>query len=216
MSSDKRLLLEKVPPGRGISLDIGGGDGHLSSALEDRGYEYVNVDLRPSGVVPAVAGDAHRLPLKSGCALLAISCDSLEHFEEPLTALTEINRVLRPDGTLVMMVPFLHPFHGDDLFRYTPEGLRLLFRKSDFSIVSLESPLWIASFITQILVVVLKRLRLGFLERPLERAAAWIDQRLRRFQGDMGFAAAYLVVAQPLQRRPVETASERRAMESAR
>jgi len=45
-------------------------------------------------------------------------------------------------------------------------------------------------------VVLLRRLGFGSLERPIERAAASLDGRLRRVQSrDASFAAAYLAVA---------------------
>jgi hypothetical protein len=53
------------------------------------------------------------------------------------------------------------------------------------------------------MLVPLVRIGLGSLEVPLERAAAWVDSKLARFQGpDLSFAAAYLVVARPVASAP--------------
>jgi hypothetical protein len=50
----------------------------------------------------------------------------------------------------------------------------------------------------QVVATLLRRIRLGMLERPLERAAAWLDGLLfARGGGRLGFAAAYLVIAHP-------------------
>jgi SAM-dependent methyltransferase len=200
VSGDKRYVLARVPAGTGRALDLGGGSGMLSDPLRSRGYAYVNVDISPRGPF-AVAGDAQRLPFPDGSFEIVVSADSLEHFPDPRTAIGEIRRVLTPTGKLVLWVPFLHPFHGDDLWRYTPLGLRTLFEGGGLEIVSLEAPLWVASVIAQALVILLVRSGLGSLEGPLERAAAWVDSKLERFQGpNLSFAAAYLIVARPVSR----------------
>lgn len=194
MSSDKRYVLSAVRPGGGWALDLGGGRGELGLPLRGRGYRFANVDLSPSGP-GAVAGDAERLPLRSRSCSLVVSSDSLEHFPHPDRALREARRVLRDDGVLVIWVPFLHPFHRDDLFRFTPLGLRMLLGEAGFVVRSIDAPLGLASVLAQAVVVLLRRCRLGLLERPVERSAAWLDRGLRLHRGH-GFAAAYLVRAE--------------------
>lgn len=196
MSSDKRFVLSAVPYGSGRALDLGGGDGALGPALRERGYAYVNVDLAPRGPA-AVIGDAARLPFGDAAFTVVISSDTLEHFPEPAAALAEARRVLAPGGALAVWVPFLHPFHGDDLYRYTPLGLRHLLEGAGFTVTSIEAPLSLTSLVAQALVVALRRVGLGALERPLERAAAWLDGVVtaggRRGQA---WAASYLVRAE--------------------
>ena len=146
-------------------------------------------------------GDAQRLPIRPKSFDLVVSGDSLEHFPDPWRALAEVRRIATPDARFVVWVPFLHPFHGDDVYRYTPLGLRQMFEGAGLRIESIEAPLWVASVIAQALIVPLQRFGLDRMERPLERAAAWLDARLHRFQGSsMSFAAAYLVVARPADR----------------
>jgi SAM-dependent methyltransferase len=197
MSTDKRHVLTAVPPGTGRALDLGGGRGELRTPIVQRGYSYVNADLRPSGA-GSVFGDAQRLPFGDGAFHLIVSSDSLEHFPDPERALVEVRRVLRDDGTLVIWVPFLHPFHGDDYYRFTPLGLRTLLDRAGLAIESFTAPLWVFSVVGQALVEVSRRARLGWLERPIERAAAWLDARVARGRDSRSsFAAAYLVVARP-------------------
>jgi SAM-dependent methyltransferase len=195
VSSDKRHVLSAIGRGSGWALDLGGGRGELAGPLAERGYRYTNVDLRPAGR-GAVAGDAERLPFGDRTFELVVSSDSLEHFAAPDAALREVQRVLRDTGTLVILVPFLHPFHGDDLYRYTPLGLRFLLEGAGFRVASIRAPLGFASLVAQAVVTLLRRIGLGLVERPLERAAASFDGALsgggRR---GLAFAAAYLVVA---------------------
>jgi SAM-dependent methyltransferase len=194
MSSDARWVLSKVPDGGGAALDLGGGDGRFYHALTARAYTYVNLDIAPSGPC-AVKGDAHDLPFPPGSFDLVISCDSLEHFHDPLTVLKEVERVLKPEGTLVVWVPFLHPYHSTDYYRYTPLGIGHLLTTARLRPVSLEAPLGVFSVMAQVALVALRRLHLAPPERPLERVAGWLDRALRRMQPGGSFALAYLVVA---------------------
>jgi SAM-dependent methyltransferase len=93
VSTDKRLLAPKIPTGSGWALDLGGGRGQLRSLLLRRGYRYANLDLRPQGP-GAVYGDAQQVPFASSSFDLVVSCDSLEHFDEPQRVLSEVRRVL--------------------------------------------------------------------------------------------------------------------------
>lgn len=83
-------------------LDLGGGSGALRARVEGLGYRYVNVDLRPGGTGWRVAGDATRLPFTNGIFDVVLSCDSLEHFHDPLAALREVERVLKPAGRILV------------------------------------------------------------------------------------------------------------------
>lgn len=196
MSSDKRFVMSRVPQGSGWALDLGGGVGDLGPPLSARGYSYVNLDLEPSGAGSKVRGNAHRLPFDEGTFEVVVSSDSLEHFREPTVAMQEVRRVLKPQGLIVIWVPFMHPFHGDDYYRYTPLGLRLLLEEAGLRSVSIEAPLWISSVVAQVILAILQRMRLESLGERVKRAAWWLDQRLLRFQGEnLSFAAAYLVVA---------------------
>lgn len=62
MSSDKRWVLSKVSAEQGLALDLGGGSGELRSPLRALGYEYVNLDLKPTG---------QGFRVKRGCAAVA-------------------------------------------------------------------------------------------------------------------------------------------------
>tara|TARA_Y100001970_G_C14250705_1_gene871621 strand:- start:260 stop:910 length:651 start_codon:yes stop_codon:yes gene_type:complete len=49
----------------------------------------------------------------------------LEHVKKPLNILKECNRILKPNGKIVIEVPFVNPIHAapDDYLRFTPNGL---------------------------------------------------------------------------------------------
>ena len=54
----------------------------------------------------------------------------LEHVKEPQNAINEIHRVLKPNGRLILSVPYLFPIHSApyDYYRFTKHGLEYLLR----------------------------------------------------------------------------------------
>ena len=72
-----------------------------------------------------VHGTVYGLPFPEQSFDLVIATELIEHLRCPDLALREIWRVLKPDGRLMLSVPFLFRVHGDpeDYFRYTKDGL---------------------------------------------------------------------------------------------
>jgi SAM-dependent methyltransferase len=167
----------------------------LRAAIERRGYCYVNVDVKPFGPgEPSLIGDAHALPFPDESFNLVVSKDTLEHFLDPWTAVTEVYRVLRPGGRFVIWVPFLHPYHGDDFYRYTHLGLRRLL--SAFEDVAIDSPRSLFTLAGLVLAQSLKRVGLGVVEQPIKRLCAVLDEALDRCRSaPASYAVAYRVVA---------------------
>jgi len=53
-----------------------------------------------------LSGDVFNLPLYDNCVDVVILSEVLEHLEKPLPALGEIKRVLKPNGELLVSVPY--------------------------------------------------------------------------------------------------------------
>src|SRR5262245_21775420 len=110
---EERLILEAIPStmpvdGERRALDLGGGTGVLRRAIEERGYRYVNLDLRRvNDREPSLLADAHRLPFRDAVFDLVISKSSLQTFPEPDAAVREVRRVLKTGGHFVIWVPWL-------------------------------------------------------------------------------------------------------------
>lgn len=103
-------------------LDIGCGSGWLSSLLSERGGSVVGVDASyemiriasqitsdshsgSSGSVCALLGKAENLPLRAN-AFDGVLCSSvIEYLSEAESCLSEINRILKPSGSLIVSVP---------------------------------------------------------------------------------------------------------------
>jgi SAM-dependent methyltransferase len=85
---------------------------------------------------PDIVGDIHAMPFSEN-AYDAICCMAiLEHVENPIKAVQEMHRVLRPGGFCLCYVPFLFYYHAQesyykDYWRFTKDILPVLFK--DFS-----------------------------------------------------------------------------------
>lgn len=83
-----------------------------------------------------VACNALNLPFSDASFDSVLCTEVLEHVPEPLQALYEIARVLKPGGVLLLTVPFSEQLHEEpyDFFRYTHHGLMYLLEKSGWSV----------------------------------------------------------------------------------
>ena len=112
-------------------LIIGGGTiGAGASALyKTSDIEIVGTDVFLSANVDVVC-DGHSLPFESstfdGVWIQAV----LEHVLEPAIVVSEIHRVLRPEGVVYAETPFMQQVHmgAYDFQRFTKSGHRWLFR----------------------------------------------------------------------------------------
>ncbi len=99
------------PPDGCRALDVGCGPGLFPALLERRGCRAFGVDLDPRSFAPPrlparpLAAAAGRLPFPSTAFDLVTASNLLFLLEEPLHALEEMVRVLRPGGALALLNP---------------------------------------------------------------------------------------------------------------
>jgi SAM-dependent methyltransferase len=79
------------------------------------------------------------LPFAAGSFDTVLLSDVLEHIAEPDFLIQEISRVLRPQGCLLLMVPFLYYIHEApfDFHRYTEFALRRLCDRASLTVLEL-------------------------------------------------------------------------------
>jgi SAM-dependent methyltransferase len=89
-------------------------------AVGDASWDYGRLD---------VLADLEALPFRPESFDAILCSQTLEHVPEPQHALREMSAVLKPNGRLILTVPFLgDPLHQEpyDFYRYTPYALRRL------------------------------------------------------------------------------------------
>jgi len=112
LRADHAAFAAFVPCRLGRTLELGSGFGQLARVLAPRASSYVCVDLIIPALVsvrcagfPAAVCDMHRLTFADRSFDTVIANNVLEHAYDPVAALKEIRRVLRPDGRLLALIP---------------------------------------------------------------------------------------------------------------
>lgn len=131
---------------RGLCLDVGCGDMPYRSLLLTPPFQvtsYIGLDRlgeRAQQTPPNLYWENDRIPLADATVDCALCTEVLEHCPDPILLLTEVHRVLKPGGTLVLTVPFLWPLHEVpyDWCRYTPFALRHLLESAGFCVQDLR------------------------------------------------------------------------------
>ena len=87
-----------------------------------------------------IIGDANCLPFKSNSFDKAVSVNSLYYFKNPFNVAWDIARILRKNGQLILVMPFIYPIHDApyDKYRFTEYGIRELL-KHDFQILEIRA-----------------------------------------------------------------------------
>jgi SAM-dependent methyltransferase len=104
-------VFAQVPAGSlGDMLEIGSGDGFVASMLEPLGKSLVATDPTPGRStharhLPRLRCSATDLPFADASFDFICSTSVLEHVKHREAAMAELHRVLRPDGTMVHMLP---------------------------------------------------------------------------------------------------------------
>jgi SAM-dependent methyltransferase len=140
-------LKAALPFFRGTLLDVGCGHMPYKSAVlaaNTNVSNYIGMDLsdnRSYANKPDISWDGVVIPLGDGSVDCAMATEVLEHCPYPEQTLTEIYRVLKPEGILFITVPFLWMLHEvpHDEYRYTPFALKRLVESSGFTIIELSA-----------------------------------------------------------------------------
>jgi len=101
----------------------------LYDALTNDSIDWVETDVLPSDRTHLLA-DVHEIPFEDGSFDAVVVQAVLEHVLDPVRAVGEIRRVLRPGGWVYAETPFMQQVHAGayDFTRYTHLGHRRLFR----------------------------------------------------------------------------------------
>lgn len=140
-----REKLKKIFTEKKSVVDIGGG--LRISKLQGNRYDPAREWLRPylekvdykildpvPNYKPDIIGDIHNLPFADNSQEAILCIAVLEHVENPIQAVAEIYRTLKPGGYAYVYVPFLYYYHAEksgyykDYWRYTKDAIDFLFK----------------------------------------------------------------------------------------
>lgn len=88
---------------------------------------HIGCDIQPGPGVDRIE-DVHDLSFPDGSVGTVLAFETLEHVADPIRAMEEIHRVLRPGGLVAISSVMFFPIHEHpwDFWRFTPEGFERL------------------------------------------------------------------------------------------
>ncbi len=121
----ENLLRKHLPTLDGDILDIGSKNRRYDHLLSKKPTA---IDISPNETSDVLPGDMNSLPFDDSSFDSIMAIEVFEYTSSPQKAISEIIRVLKNNGTFVMSVPFLYPYH-DDYLRFTENYLRKILLK---------------------------------------------------------------------------------------
>jgi SAM-dependent methyltransferase len=137
----RRLLHDAIKQraqyAQGRLLDLGCGGGPYREMFTNVS-SYIGLDIAPNADVD-VAGDGLALPFTDSCFDTILCNEVLEHVPEPSRFMSEIARVLKPGGFLLLTTPQTWGLHHEphDYYRYTHYGLRHQSETAGLEVISI-------------------------------------------------------------------------------
>ena len=109
----KAAALARVPAGAAV-LDIGARDRGLLRSLPE-GIRYQGIEIDPAYAASDVVihDISQGIPFSAGTYDFVFCLEIMEHLPNPFGTFSEIHRVLKPGGVLVVSVP--NPYHFKEI-----------------------------------------------------------------------------------------------------
>jgi SAM-dependent methyltransferase len=91
-------------------IEIGAGKGNISRILKSSGFNVVSTDIKRRGI-------NKKLDIERECGFInkfdkVVCINVLEHIREDVNALSNLNKILKPKGCLILVVPAFNLLYG--------------------------------------------------------------------------------------------------------
>lgn len=155
-------------------LDIGGGEDpaklRFAHVLAATRVQLVDFDPKTN---PDVVADIMALPFPDASAEAIICTSVLQHVTDPVRATSELKRILRPGGKLLLSVPFAWPYHGGgevrDYYRFSEDAIKFFFK--DFQRIEIVRMGGTA-------LTILHFIPFDWIRKPLWPIGRWVDRAI--------------------------------------
>jgi SAM-dependent methyltransferase len=135
LTRDLRTLLATLSSlPKGILLDVGCGNAPYGDFLPQ--WQRVGINIDADDANPEVVGDGLALPFRNACVDAVLCTQVVEHVRNPFVLVSEIARVLKPGGRLILSGPMYWPLHEvpHDYWRFTEYGFKELCRQAGLEV----------------------------------------------------------------------------------
>jgi SAM-dependent methyltransferase len=128
-------------------VDMGCGAMPYRPLLDPYLAEYIGVDLPGNLLAQVFFQEDGQVPLPDACADIVISTQVLEHVGSPESYLKNCQRILRPDGLLILSTHGYWKYHPDptDFWRWTGDGLQRVVENTGFEVIDKEGIMGLAA-----------------------------------------------------------------------
>jgi SAM-dependent methyltransferase len=125
---------------KGLALDLGCREGYWSKRIEALGYEVASIDIEKRYHKCTVMDANKPLPFPDQSFDLVWSSEVIEHLDSPQKIMTELKRILKPGGQIILTTPnsYFWLFKLLSLFGQTPKKLQRSDHKHFFNLSNIK------------------------------------------------------------------------------
>lgn len=178
---------EAVSYAKGVLLDYGCGGQPYRTLFESRVTKYIGADVAPAAgtTLDIQIALGQPLPLPSESVDTILSTQALEHVSNIDFYLKECQRLLKPDGVLILTVPMQWRHHEApiDFWRFTRYGIDACLSRNGFAAKAITPCGGVYALIGQIFLnhLVERGVYSKVVFRVVNRCALWLDKTSQDF-----------------------------------
>lgn len=173
---------EAVSYAKGVLLDYGCGGQPYRTLFESRIEKYIGADVTPAAgtMLDIQIAPGHPLPLPSESVDTILSTQALEHVSDFDFYLKECQRLLKPDGVLILTVPMQWRHHEapNDFWRFTRFGIVACLSRNGLDVKAITPCGGVYALIGQIFLshLVARGVHSKMVFSVVNRCALWLDK----------------------------------------